>query len=449
MQNIASKNYLLILLTIIMVFNYVDRLALGLLMQDIKTDLELSDTQLGFLTGIAFALFYAAMGIPIARWADRGNRVTIISSTAAVWSGAVALCGAATSFVQLLVVRICVAVGEAGCHPPAFSMIADYFDRSERPRAVARYMLGWPLALIGGYFAAGWLNEIYGWRITFVLIGVPGLILALLARYTLKEPRLSERGQKITPSVSTEAPQQSVKDVFFTLMRNAAFRHLLFCFSLSYFFGNGILQWLPAFFVRSHGLETGELGTWMALVYGVGGLLGTYVGGEVAARYAPNNERLQLRGMAVLYSLLAVISASVYLMPEHRLAFAALAVAAIGAASVNGPLFAATQTLVPPNMRAMSIAIVLFFSNLIGLGFGPLLAGALSDALRHEFGEESLRYALLAMCPGYFWCTWHLWRASRTVLVDVAADQGVEGNRQAAGTVPKGFGVADCLDHRA
>lgn len=246
MQKVTYRNYLLVLLTIIMVFNYVDRLALGLMMQDIKTDLALSDTQLGFLTGIAFALFYAVMGIPIARWADRGNRVTIISATAAVWSAAVALCGAASNFAQMLVVRVCVAVGEAGCHPPAFSMIADHFDRSERPRAVARYMLGWPLALIAGYFAAGWLNEIYGWRITFVLIGVPGMLLALLARYTLKEPRLTRESAVEAPISATEAPQSSVKDVFFTLLRNAAFRNLLFCFSLSYFFGNGILQWLPA-----------------------------------------------------------------------------------------------------------------------------------------------------------------------------------------------------------
>lgn len=442
MQKATYRNYLLILLTIIMVFNYVDRLALGLMMQDIKTDLALSDTQLGFLTGIAFALFYAVMGIPIARWADRGNRVTIISATVAVWSAAVALCGAASSFTQMLVVRVCVAVGEAGCHPPAFSMIADHFDRSERPRAVARYMLGWPLALIAGYFAAGWLNQIYGWRITFVLIGVPGMLLALLARYTLKEPRLTRQSAVEASTQSAAAPQASVKDVFFTLLRNAAFRNLLFCFSLSYFFGNGILQWLPAFFVRSHGLETGELGTWMALVYGVGGLIGTYVGGELAARYAPNDERLQLRGMAVLYSLLAIVSASVYLMPEYRLAFAALAVAAIGAASVNGPLFAATQTLVPPHMRAMSIAIVLFFSNLIGMGFGPLLAGALSDALRETLGEQSLRYALLAMCPGYFWCTWHLWRASRTVAADMTESAAAADDRSAA-PVPKSFAVAE------
>jgi predicted MFS family arabinose efflux permease len=181
MKESAYKNYLLAVLLVILAFNYVDRLALGLLLQDIKVDLDLSDTQLGLLSGIAFALFYSVMGIPIARWADRGNRVTIITITTGLWSAAVALCGVAGSFLHLLLIRIGVAVGEAGCIPPAHSLIADYFTRAERPRAVARYMLGTPLSFVIGYFLAGWLNELYGWRATFLLLGLPGLGLAALA----------------------------------------------------------------------------------------------------------------------------------------------------------------------------------------------------------------------------------------------------------------------------
>ena len=422
----TTKNQLLALLTAIMVFNYVDRLAMGLLLQDIKRDLALSDTQLGLLTGIAFAAFYATMGIPIARWADRGNRVTIISLTVAVWSAAVALCGTAVSFTQMLLMRIGVAIGEAGCHPPAFSLIADYFNRAERPRAVARYMLGWPLALLLGNFAAGWWNELYGWRNTFLVLGLPGLVLALLAATLLKEPR---RGQlpfdtSVEPTeTQSSSPEPRLKEVFRTLWASRAYRHLLFCAALSYFFGNGILQWQPAFFVRSHGMQTGELGTWFGLIYGLGGLLGTWLGGELASSYAMNNERLQLKALAGLYAAFAVVGAAVYLAPSRELALAVLALSATGNAAVNGPLFAATQTLVPPRMRAMSIAIVLFFSNLIGLGLGPLAAGALSDVLHTSFGNESLRYALLALCPGYFWCGWHLWQSSRTVTRDMAAVQ--------------------------
>lgn len=433
---ITRKNYLLLLLTVIMVFNYVDRLALGLLLQEIKIELVLTDTQLGFLTGIAFALFYAVMGIPIARWADRGNRVTIITITTGLWSIAVSLCGAATSFVQLLLFRVAVAVGEAGCHPPALSLIADYFSRAERPRAVARYMLGWSLAVLFGFFAAGWLNELYGWRATFVILGAPGVVLAVVAALTIDDPRRLgrdraelQRGIVVESDVPEPAP--SVGEVLGTLWRDKTFRHLLICFSLSYFFANGIMQWQPAFFMRTHGLDTGELGTWFAIVYGFGGMLGTYLGGELAWRYAANNERLQFAGTAVLYIFLAPLAAAVYIVPDYRISMAILAIYAIGASSTTGPLFAATQTLVPPRMRAMSIAIVLFFSNLIGMGLGPLAAGALSDGLNTLLGEDSLRYALLALCPGYFWCAWHLWRASRTVTAGVAR-QGADHEERAA-----------------
>ena len=408
------KRYLLGLLTVIMVFNYVDRIALGLLLQSIKVDLELSDTQLGFLSGIAFALFYACMGIPIARWADRGDRVTIISWTVALWSIAVALCGSARSFVSLLAIRACVAIGEAGCHPPALSLIADYFSRAERPRAVSRYMLGYPIALLVGYFSAGWLNEIYGWRATFLILGAPGVALAALAWLTLDEPRRDTRS-KLSEAIHANQGQADIWVVLRTLWDNSAYRHLLLCFSLSYFFSHGILQWQPAFFIRSHGMTTGELGTWFAAVHGAGGLIGTFIGGELASRYAANNERLQLKMIGCLYAMLAIIKAAVYVSDSHYTALGTLALAAAASAAVNGPLFAATQTIVPPDMRAMSIAVILFCSHLRGMGLGPLAAGGLSDVLSPFFGEESLRYALMVLCPGYIWCTWHLWKASRAL----------------------------------
>lgn len=421
MQRMSRKSYLLAVLSAIMVFNYVDRIAMAVMLQNIKVDLRLTDTDIGLLTGIAFALFYSVMGIPIARWADRGDRVKIISITVALWSVAVALCGKAASFLQLLAIRIGVAVGEAGCHPPAFSLISDYFDRAERPRAVAHYMLAWPVALLLGFFAAGWFNEAYGWRATFLAVAAPGLGLAVLAAITLREPR---RGVTVRRdarrTAAADAPQPGFREVLRALWKSRAYRHLLVSFALSYFFGNGILQWQPAFFMRSFGLDSAEIGTWFALIYGVGGLFGTYLGGEIASRYAGDDERLQFRGLAALYAALAILGAGVYLVPKWGLALAVLGLCAIGAAAVNGPLFAATQTLVPPRMRAMSIAIVLFFSNLIGLGLGPLIVGMLSDGLHPWLGNESLRYALLALCPGYFWCTWHLWRASRTITADLA-----------------------------
>jgi MFS family permease len=424
----AYKNYLLGLLLVILAFNYVDRMALGLLMQDIKLDLDLTDTQLGVLTGIAFALFYSLMGIPMARWADRGNRVTVITVTTALWSAAVALCGVAGNFAQLLLIRIGVAVGEAGCVPPAHSLIADTFTRAERPRAVARYMLGMPLSFVIGYLPAGWLNEQYGWRLTFVLLGLPGLVLAVLARFTLREPRerqsvsnttRTDATATATASAPTPAPAPKLREVLVTLWANLTFRHLLLSLAISQFFGAGILQWKPAFFMRSYGLDTAELGAWFAAIYGIGGVLGTYLGGELAARYAAKNERLQLGTIAMAYCGFGVISAGIYMSPTPHMALALMALATVGFYATIGPLFATIQSLVRERMRAMSIALIYLFANLIGLGFGPLAAGALSDAFLPYAGNESLRYALLALCPGYLWAAWHLFRAGTTVMGDL------------------------------
>jgi MFS family permease len=425
-RRLTYKTWVLVLLTVILAFNNMDRLVLGIVMQYIKIDLQLTDTQLGFLSGLAFAAFYAVMGIPIARWADRGNRVTIITLTTALWSVGVALCGAVANFTQLLLVRVGVAVGEAGCVPPAHSLIADYFDRFERPRAVSLYMQGIPLSLAIGYFAAGWLNELYGWRTTFVLTGVPGLGLALLTWLCVREPRsrISLEPLKSDPQSGGSSP---FNDVCAQLWRNRAFRHLLICFSIWYFFGYGLLQWTPAFFIRSHGLQTGSLGMWLALIYGIGGSLGTYVGGEWAARYAAGNERLQLKASALAFVVYGGFHVCAFLATNRYVAFAELALANFGGQISQGPMLATMQTLVPGRMRAMSIALVYLFANLIGMGLGPWTAGALSDSLRPWVGEESLRYALVILSPGYFWAAWHIWLAGRTVMQDLKAAEAAGG----------------------
>lgn len=407
----AYKRYLLILLMVILAFNFVDRLILGIALEDIKSELALSDTQLGFLSGLAFTIFYSVMGIPIARWADRGNRITIIGVTTALWSAAVALCGAAGNYIHLLVIRMGVAIGEAGCIPPAHSLIAESFTRAERPRAVGIYTMGAPLSLVFGYFIAGWLNELYGWRMTFVIMGLPGLALAALAWATLREPRKTHRAP---------APEQPpFGSVLGILWANLTFRHMLLCFAVSFFFNYGMLQWQPAFFIRSYHMGTGEIGSWFALSYGVCGLLGNYWGGVLATRYAAQNERLQLRVMAFLFAGYGAFSALVYLAPNKYLAFSALGLATASLTATNGPFLATVQTLVPAHLRAMSVAVLYFVANLVGMGLGPLAAGTLSDLLAPQFGAESLRYALLALCPGFLWCMWHLWCASESVRADL------------------------------
>jgi MFS transporter, Spinster family, sphingosine-1-phosphate transporter len=425
---IVYRNYLLIVLMVIQAYNYVDRQALSLALQDIKTDLHLSDTQLGLLTGIAFALFYTFMGIPIARWADRGNRVAIISLSVAVWSVAVALCSKAINFPQLLLLRAGIGVGEAGCFPPAQSLIPEYFTRVERPWANSIYMLGGPLSTLAGLFLAGWLNELYGWRTMFAILGLPGLALALLVWRTLKEPRLNgpktraqgTRSAPITINAAALAPRPpALSQVARTLWGNLSFRHVLLYLGVQSFLSYGVGQFQPAFLIRSYGLKTGELGTWYALIFGVSGVFGIYVGGQLASRYAANNERLQLRVAATAYTLYAFASAFAYLATNQYVAFALLGMGTMVVNLLSGPLIATLQTLVPPQMRAVSIAGIFLCTNLVGIGLGPLAVGALSDALHPWAGEESLRYALLTVCPGYVAGAWFLWRASKTITGDL------------------------------
>lgn len=438
------RNYLLILLLVIQTTTYVDSRVLSVVLQSIKIEFALSDTELGLLTGIAFSLFYAAVGLPIARWADTGNRVTIITITTALWSLATALCGAAGNFFQLLAIRVCVAVGEAGCIPPAQSLLADYFTRAERPRAVARYMLAVPIATLIGYFLAGWLSEMYGWRTTFVIVGMPGVLLSTLAWCTLREPRNGPIRIEPDTSVTVQRPARILSDsehqrglppaksrptlavVLRTLWASPTFRHLVIFYSIVSFFGYGVAPWKPAFFARSYGMSPGVLGTWLAVVLGVSGLLGTYFGGEFVARYFGNDERRQLRTIALGYSSFGLVSACIYISPNQYVAFGFMGLAMLGGSTAIGPLFALIQTIVPTHMRAQAVAVIYLFANLIGMGLGPLAVGVLSDAMHPYLGQESLRYALLSMSFGYLWGGWHAWRAARTVLDDLAAVESAE-----------------------
>jgi predicted MFS family arabinose efflux permease len=270
------------------------------------------------------------------------------------------------------------------------------------------------------YFLGGWLNELYGWRTTFALLGLPGLALAGLAWFTLREPR---RAVLASPAAfraraADVSTQPRMIEVAVILWRSNAFRHLLLCIAITTFFSQGIAKWQPTFFMRSFGMQSGELGTWLALVLGCSGLVGAYIGGELAARYAVNDERLQLKAIALLYCVIALIKASTYLSENKYVALGLLGLHAFAAAATTGPLYATIQTLVPERMRAVAISTILLFSNLVGMGLGPLAAGLLSDVLHPHFADESLRYALLALCPGYLWAARHMRQASQSIVRD-------------------------------
>jgi sugar phosphate permease len=218
-----------------------------------------------------------------------------------------------------------------------------------------------------------------------------------------------------------DSPTPSLGEVLRTLAANQSFRHLLLCFIVWYFFAYGLLQWQPTFFIRSHGMATSQLGIWLAIFSGGGAVVGTFLGGEWASRFAAGNERIQLIAVAIMFSVYALFNMGAYLVPSTTLAFILIAIAGVIGNMAQGPVFATLQSLVPSRMRAVAIAIVYLFANLIGMGLGPLAVGALSDGFRPWAGDESLRYALLLFAPGYLWAAWHALRASRTVMRDLAA----------------------------
>ena len=409
---LAYKQYMLGLLTVAATFNYLDRYVLSLVLEPIKQEFHLSDSQLGFLTGFGFALFYAVAAIPIARWADRGNRNIIVTITTGLWSTMLVLCGLVGNFTQLLLVRVGVAIGEAGCLPPAQSLIADYYNRAERARALATYWLCGPLSVIIGFMGGGWLIDYFGWRMTFILMGVPGILLAILVKFTLREPRLAHKSPQIIQ-------HPSFKTVLSTLWQRQAFRNITIAFCVSYFFGMGIIQWLPTFFIRSHGMEISEIGTWLAVAWGLCGLVGTYLGGELASRYAVHREALQMRAVAFLFILGGLLYIFIYLSQNQYIAMGLLAATGLSFALTSGVVFSAISNLSDDRMRSAALALVFLMSNLIGFGLGPIAAGVLSDLLAPIVGQESLRYTLVLLSPGYLWVAYFYWKASQTIEADI------------------------------
>ena len=406
--------YALGLLTVVYVVNFVDRQILSILLQSIKQDLGLTDLQLGLLSGTAFGLFYATLGVPIARLADIFSRKSVIAICLAIWSGMTALCGTASSFALLLTYRVGVGIGEAGGSPPSHSLISDYFPPERRATVLGIFSLGIPLGILVGFMAGGWLDQTLGWRTAFLVVGLPGLVLALLVALTIKEP---PRG--LSEGIQTNASPPSAMEVVRFLWRARAFRHMSIGSALYAFVGYSVITWAPAFLIRSHGMSTGEIGTWLALIFGFGGGIGTIAGGVLADRWAASD----LRGRSYVPCLAMLASFPfafpIYLYDNTTLALVSLFAPALFGAMYQASSFAVTQSLATPLMRATAAAVLLFVINIIGLAVGPAATGALSDALEPRFGADSLRYALLAVSMIFLWAAFHFWRSSATLVEDV------------------------------
>jgi len=401
----------LALLFLVSFFNYMDRYMLAVLLPAIKADLQLSDTEIGFITGLAFTLFYATMGIPIARLADRYSRKNIIAIALTVWSVMTAVCGLAQNFVQLAVARVMVGVGEAGASPPSHSLIADLFPVEKRARALSVYALGAPVGILIGFMLGGWITQLYGWRAALFTVGIPGILVALVVYRKLREP---ERGEADGLARKTE-----VQPFWFslkTLMASPTFRHLSVATGLYTVVWLGVVQWLPSFFTRSFGLEIGEIGTWLAIILSVSQIIGMLLGGWLADRLGAADLRwyVWVPSLAILVS--TPMFALTFLTQNSTVAFLSLFLPFMIGVMQGPPSFAVAQGLADVRMRAMAAALLLLITNLIGGGIGPQAVGIMSDYLAAAYQQDSLRYALLAVSLLFgLWSSLHYFLAGKTI----------------------------------
>lgn len=406
--------YALGILVLVYASSHVDRQIMGILLEPIKSELGATDTQMGFLVGLTFAIFYATLGMPIAMLADRTNRRNIIAIATTIWSGMTVVCAFVGSYAQLALARIGVGIGEAGSSPPSHSMISDLFSQKQRATAMGIFALGINLGLLIAYLGGGWMSEHWGWRTTFIVVGLPGIIIALLVRYTLIEP---PRGaSEENAQQRSEAP--AFRDVARTMWQTRATRHVVFGSALAGFVGYGMTLWLPAFFVRSHGLSQSETGLTLALMAGIVGGLGTFTAGRIADALSKRDPRWLAWVVAVGKGGLVPFIVAFFLITDLQSALLMYLIPAFFGGFYLAPTFAMIQQLVPVQMRSVAAAICLFLLNIIGMGFGPQGVGILSDYLAMDYGKESLRYSLMIFSLLNLWCAWHYFLAARTLQAD-------------------------------
>ena len=389
------RYYVLALLTLGYVFNFVDRQVMTILIEPIKMEFGASDTQMGLLSGLAFALFYATLGIPVARLADRWSRRNVLAISMTTWSAVTALCATATGFWHLLLLRIGVGIGEAGGTPPSQSLLADYFPPEKRAFAQGILATAPNIGILVGLFGGALIAEAYGWRSVFLVFGIPGVLLAILIQLTIKEPL------KVTASASEEGV-----GLFATLdniFRLPSFAHIMVGVGFTGIAGYGLGVWSPSFLVRVHNMSLVDAGLYLGLIGVFGGGLGTISSGLLVDRLARRDKRWQLWLPAIGIFLALPTQLAFLLWPaEHRLvmgevdvpfALVFMGLSAVFASFWIAPSYAAVQNLVPQYWRTQASALMLLAINLLGMGLGPLLVGMLSDLLS-QFGDSSVRFGL-------------------------------------------------------
>jgi predicted MFS family arabinose efflux permease len=401
----AAPTYGLALLFLVSFFNYLDRMVLAVMVEPMKHDLELTDTQLGLVSGLAFAVLYATMGLPLARIADRGSRKWLLAICLAAWSAMTAITGLARNFSGLFLARMGVGIGEAGCVPASHSMIGDMFTPEKRALAIGIFQAGGLLGMSVGLAAAGLAAETYGWRAALIGVGLLGLPLALLLALTMREP----------PRAGSVRIRETTAVTMVALARRRPLVHLIIGISIGSFASYGITQWLPAFFIRSHQLSLAEVGLWGGLVGGLAGILGAVGGGALMIRLQPRDARWELWLPCIAYLACIPFYLNAFYVESAVAAYAIKAVGIAVAAAGGGVAIAAIQSHAEPHRRATAVAVMMFLSSLIGLGLGPTVVGAISDGLAAEFGDESLRYALMISTGFLAWSALHFVIAARAM----------------------------------
>ena len=412
----GARRYAMVILAVVYMFNFIDRQILAILLPAIKAEFQVGDTVLGFLTGTAFALLYLPLGLPIAQIADRCNRRNLLAAAIAIWSGMTALSGFAMTIWQLTLARVGVGIGEAGCSPPAHSMISDYYPPEKRSAAMGFYTLGISSGIMFAYLAGGWVVENYGWRQAFFIVGVPGLLLAALVRLTIVEPQRGASEERRDTGANPD-----LAEVLRFLLGRRSFVHMGVAAGLSSFVGYSVVNFFPSFIVRSFGMGLAELGIWLGLIIGIAGGAGFLGGGIIADRLGREGRRKSLTFLALSSLLSLLCYVIVFVTQSVGWAFAMLVVPTAIANFYLAPVLAQAQSLVSQRMRAVASAIVLLLINVIGLAWGPLLTGMLSDALEPQYGVESMRYSLLIVCSVMLpWAAWHFSRAAVSIDADLA-----------------------------
>jgi predicted MFS family arabinose efflux permease len=408
------KIYALGLLVLVYISNYADRILLGILLPAIKAEFSLTDTELGFLHGTAFAIFYATLGVPIAIYADRGNRKLVIVAATAMWSAMTALCGMAQSYWQLVFARIGVGVGEAGSNPPSHSIISDLFTLKYRGTALAIFSQGVSLGIVVGLYGGAQIAEAYGWRVAFYALGLPGILIALLVLFTLVEPR---RGAAEAQPLSANIPTFGETIRFIASQRSL--RHIITGATLTTLVGYSGVLWWPSFIVRSHGLSPADMSAFLALVFGVGSGFGIFLGGYLSDYFGRRDVKLMPRVVTVATLIGLPFGAAIYLVDNSTLVFLLIGIPAAAGGMYLGPSLAMAQSLVAVRMRTVASALFLFIINLIGMGLGSVMIGGMSDALTPQYGQDALRYTLLIVMVFNVWAAYHFWRAGRYMEADL------------------------------